>query len=162
MGIIIIKVLKRINSIIKKIIWKILYFTKIKFGKKTIFYPNCKITIDKKGKIIIGNYCFFNHGCSLNSLGIISIGDNCIFGENVKIYDHNHNYKNKELPFKSQGYNIGKVKIGNNCWIGSNVIILANVKIGDNVVVGAGSIITKDIESNSTVVDELHIRKISR
>ena len=37
----------------------------------------------------IGDNVFFNNGTSIAAKEKIEIGDNCIFGENVKIYDHN-------------------------------------------------------------------------
>lgn len=97
---------------------------------------------------------FFNHHCSLTSLKNIYIGDDCIFGENVKIYDHNHNIDKKSIIFRKQGYNIASVIIGNNCWIGSNVTILPGVCIGNNVVIGAGSIITKNISDNTMLIQK--------
>lgn len=162
MGIIFIKIFKRIYSCLKKIIWKILYLNRISFGKKVIFYPNTNVIIEKKGQIKIGDHCFFNNGCSLNALGYIEIGKDSIFGENVKIYDHNHKFELNDIPFKKQGYNVKKVVIGKNCWIGSNTIILAGVTIGDNVVIGAGSTVTKDIKDNQIVVQEVRQKYLER
>ena len=131
MGIYIIKIYKRIKSVFKIIIWKLLYGRKFKCCFFNVFYPETHITIDK-GQLTIGKKCFFNHGCSINCMYKIIIGDDCIFGENVKIYDHNHNYKNNTL-IREQGFSTNEVIIGNNCWIGSNVTILKNVHIGNNV-----------------------------
>lgn len=91
----------------------------------------------------------------------ILIGDDCIFGEGVKIYDHNHSYQIESVPISKQGYKTKKVKLGNNCWIGSNVVILSGVTIGDNVVIGAGSVVYKDISSNS-LVKNTQIQKITQ
>ena len=158
MGIIVIKVIKRINSIIKKAVWKVLYLQQLK-TQNSIFYPGTHITIEKHGKIKIGRNCFFNHGCSLNSLKSITIGNDCIFGENVKMYDHNHNYQSGEL-IRKQGYKCAEIVIGNNCWIGSDVVILPGVTIGDNVVIGAGTIVTKNIKNNSTIVTARNIKEL--
>ena len=70
---------------------------------------------------IIGKNVFFNNYCSVTSMKKIEIGDDCIFGENVKIYDHNHNYKDKEYLIREQGCSADEVVIGNNCWIGSKI-----------------------------------------
>lgn len=74
-----------------------------------------------------------------------------MFGENVKLYDHNHRFTDKQINFKDQGFKVGSIKIGDNCWIGSNVTILCNVSIGDNVVIGANCLIYKSIPSNTVV-----------
>jgi len=109
------------------------------------------------GHLKIGENCFFNNNCSINCLGEIEIGNDNQFGEVVLLYDHNHEYANKELLISEQGYKIGKIKIGNNCWIGSNVVILKDVEIGDNVVIGAGCIIFKSIPSNSLVINQQNL-----
>jgi acetyltransferase-like isoleucine patch superfamily enzyme len=118
---------------------------------------NFNVTIGKKGKLAIGNNCFFNNNCSINCLGKIEIGDNNQFGENVLIYDHNHGYSNKEQLISEQGYSIGTITIGSNCWIGSNVVILKNVVIGDKVIIGAGCVIYKSIASNTRVVNQQNL-----
>ncbi len=154
MGIIIIKLFYRSKSILKLLIYKLLYLSKIKIGKRIVIYPRTHFIIEHNGKIIIGNNCFFNMDCSINSMSKITIGNNCIFGENVKIYDHNHNYKEDKILIKKQGYNYKEINIGNNCWIGSNVIILKGVTIGDNCVIGAGTVINKNIPNNTVVVQK--------
>jgi acetyltransferase-like isoleucine patch superfamily enzyme len=103
------------------------------------------------GSVYIGENNFFNNDCSIHCLDSVIIGNNNQFGEGVKIYDHNHEYKKRDELINKQGYKLGNIKIGNNCWLGSNVIVLRNVEIGDNVVVGAGCIIYKSIPSNTLV-----------
>ena len=102
--------------------------------------------------ISIGCNTFFNQNCSINSMARVQIGEDCLFGENVKIYDHNHQYRNRPDLIKNQGYSAGEVIIGNNCWIGSDVIILKGAKIGNNCVIGAKSLVNKEIPDNSIVI----------
>lgn len=149
-----IKVVNRLIGTVKYIFWKVLFGKNLKIGKHTFFYPGCHLMIEHKGKIIIGNNCFFNRRCSFTALEEIKIGEDCIFGENVKIYDHNHNISRKGGLFREQGYTSKKVEIGNNVWIGTSSIILPGVKIGNNVVVAAGSIVTKSIEDNVTFIQK--------
>jgi len=148
---ILLKIIFKLNSTVIKFILKILYGNKIKMGKSLNFRKRFDVLIDKSGKLIIGDYCFFNNDCSINCLGNIRIGDNCLFGENIKMYDHNHIFNDINKNIKDQGYKIELIKIGKNCWIGSNVTILSNVIIGDNVVIGANCLIYKSIPSNSII-----------
>ena len=99
----------------------------------------------------IGKNVFFNNGCSVAAMDRVEIGNDCLFGENVKIYDHNHRFNMKDIPVKKQGYTSNRIIIGNNNWIGSNVVILKGVKIGENCVVGAGCVVDTDIEDNCIV-----------
>jgi acetyltransferase-like isoleucine patch superfamily enzyme len=134
----------------KMIFYKILYGSRLQVGKAVGFRRKFNIIIDG-GQVTIGNNVFFNFDCTINCLGNVHIGDNCRFGENVKIYDHNHKFKDINKPIPEQGMSIGKVTIGNNCWIGTNTVILKDVSVGDNVVIGAGCVIFKSIPSNHIV-----------
>lgn len=90
----------------------------------------------------IGNDVSFNNYCSVNALGNVSIGNNVIIGEGVRLYDHNHQFKKNCGTFDAQPMSIGSVVIGNNCWIGSNVTLLKGTHISDNCVIGAGCTIS--------------------
>lgn len=118
------------------------------------FRKFCSLFLFKEGILKIGKKVFFNNYCSINCLGRIEIGDNTLFGEGVRVYDHNHtNFFNEKdiLNIERDDFKIGTVKVGHNCWIGSNVTILKDVEIGDNVIIGANSLIYKSIPSNSVV-----------
>lgn len=153
------KICYHINSIIKKIFYKMIYGNRIKFGKGVNFRKNFTIVVEGKGKIEIGSNTFFNNYCSINAKEFVKIGENCLFGENVKIYDHDHNYKVKEKPIRTQGFKCKEVFIGDNCWIGSNSVILRGVQIGEHCVIGAGEIVRNNIESDSLVINST-IKKI--
>ena len=163
-------------------IYKVLYYllklpniTKIKPYSKNIkfgdfcnfsFYPKSKVFLEDN--INLRNYCnilvgndailnissnvFMNNYCSINCLENIEIGENTLFGEGVKIYDHNHQYSSEKI--EHQEFNTAPIKIGKNCWLGSNVIILKGVTIGDNVILGAGCVVHKDIPANSIVINK--------
>lgn len=145
------KIYWRLKAEFKKLCFKIMFGKRFSVGKNTTFRPGFGIYLEKGATIKIGSNCFFNRGCSINALKNIEIGDNTIFGENVKIYDQNHRFKDKDKLIRDQGYSIDEVKIGKNCWICTNAVILKGVTIGDNSVIGAGCIIYKDVPPNSIV-----------
>lgn len=132
-------------------------FTIIEEGSELLLGENVRfrefnsIVIKNNGKLTIGDNCFFNSYTSISCLNNITIGNNSIFGEGIKIYDHNHTFEFKNDKRDYDDYKLKPVKIGNNCWISSNVIILAGVTIGDNVVIGAGCLIYEDIASGKIV-----------
>ena len=170
----------RFSSICKLIIFKLIYTNRFNYtsnisigcrfslfmdnsksffnlGENIQFRNDISIRVLDNAFLKIGKSVFLNNSCSINCLSEISIGDNTQFGESVKIYDHNHQYRNLNLSINQQGYAKGKVIIGNNCWIGSNVVILKDVEIGDNVVIGAGCVIYKSIASNSLVINNQNL-----
>lgn len=163
----------------KFFILKILYFKKIKvkgfpkinkgfsinfkgkskliLGKKLRIRSNSKIRIYNGGIVKIGDNCFFNDNLSINCQKEISIGNNVICGPNICFIDNDHDYKNdlNELISKS-------INIGDNVWIGSNCTILKGVKIGNNCVIGAGTLVNKSIPNNCKVYNkkELIIKEL--
>jgi acetyltransferase-like isoleucine patch superfamily enzyme len=113
---------------------------------------NCFIWIQGSASLSIGEEVFFNNNCSINCLDKIEIGSGTIFGEGVKLYDHNHKYTtNPIISISKDQFNTAPILIGKNCWIGSNVTILKGVTIGDNVIIGANCLIYESIPSNSIV-----------
>lgn len=76
----------------------------------------------------------------------------------MKIYDHNHCYKDTLISIKEQGYTSAPIHIGKHCWIASNVTILKGVTIGDNCVIGAGCVIYKDVPEGSVVVNRQELK----
>lgn len=136
-------------ALFKKFLYKVIYRNKLKIGKHTTWRKSFFIMIDRGGKLLIGNNCFFNNGCSISVNNCVEIGDGSIFGENVKIYDHNHRFADQNKSIKEQGFSNGSVSIGKHCWIGSNVCILKNTRIGDNCVIGAGCVVSGNIDSNT-------------
>ncbi len=139
----------KVTNAIKILSYNILYGKRFAH-KKFSFREEFHILIEKDGLLEIGNGCFFNNGCSITCMNHISIGTNSIFGEGVKIYDHNYHINSNDL-IKNSGHTLGEVLIGNNCWIGSNVVILKGTHIGDDCVIGAGCVIDGNIEDNSIV-----------
>lgn len=112
------------------------------------------IFIQQNASLEIGQNFFMNNFCSINCLESISIGNNTLFGENVKLYDHNHLYET-DPTFKvhPDKFKTAPIKIGSNCWLGSNVTVLKGVTIGDNCIIGAGCVIYKDVSPNTIIMN---------
>lgn len=146
---IVIKTWYHFSTIVKKLFLYLIYGSKLKIGKNTTWRRGFSVMKATDAKIEIGDNCFFNNDCSINSNHLIKIGG-VLFGENVKIYDHNHRF-NEHKPIKAQGFSNGTVTIGERCWIGSNVTILKGSEIGNNCVIGAGCVISGKVPDNSIV-----------
>lgn len=147
---IVIKTWYHFSTIVKKLFLYLIYGSKLKIGKNTTWRRGFSVMKATDAKIEIGDNCFFNNDCSINSNHLIKIGRGVLFGENVKIYDHNHRF-NEHKPIKAQGFSNGTVTIGERCWIGSNVTILKGSEIGNNCVIGAGCVISGKVPDNSIV-----------
>ena len=148
---IVFKILRKISQMIRIQILKLEYRNSLQVGKNFSFRNNFSLRIKEMGKIIIGENVFFNNGASLNAIEEIRIGNNCIFGENVKIYDHNHKYKDDSMLISKQGYSSKTIIIGDNCWIGSGVVFLDGASVASGCVIAANAVITKEFPENSII-----------
>lgn len=100
------------------------------------------LNLSDSGVLEIGSQVFFNDGVHVNVREHVSIGNGCLLGQNVQIYDHDHDLHGADMR---NSFVSAPVVIGDNTWIGSNVTILKGVTIGSNCVVAAGTVVTKDI-----------------
>ncbi len=83
----------------------------------------------------------------------VTIGEDVLIGNNVRIYDSNHGVNPEcDIPYEQQPLVCKPVSIGDNTWIGDNCIILAGASIGKRSVIGAGSIVTGNISDYSIAV----------
>lgn len=110
------------------------------------------IAIKNNGKLSIGKNTYITRA-TIACLEEVSIGENCILGEGLKIFDHNHQYTKEPFSVSKTEFYTSPIKIGNNVWSGANCIILKGVTIGDNVILGAGCVIHKDVPSNSIIIN---------
>ena len=84
-------------------------------------------------------------GMSNVLIGPITVGNDCIFAQNVVCSGLNHNYEDVSKPIRDQGVNMKPIEIGDCCWIGANSTITQGVTIGKHCVIGAGSVVTKNV-----------------
>lgn len=105
------------------------------------------------GELNIGSHCFFNINSSITCAEKIVIGNNCKFGNNLVVIDHDHNYRaNGIYSGDNPEFISSPVIIGDDVWIGANVIILRGTEIGDNCVIAAGSVVKGIIPPNTLFV----------
>ena len=119
-------------------------------GKRTTAFNRVTLSANG-GNLILGNNVFFNRNCIVVALQQIIIGDNCIFGPGVTIYDHDHKFNSNGVIHGE--YNTTSVVIDNNCWIGANATILRGTHIGEGCVIGAGTVVKGDISPHSLVTN---------
>jgi acetyltransferase-like isoleucine patch superfamily enzyme len=122
------------------------------FGNNVDIRNNFNLVLEKEAHLTIHNNVFMNNNCSINCLDKIEIGENTLFGENVRLYDHNHKFDSSQIYHKE--FTTSPIFIGENCWLGTNVTVLKGVTIGDNVIIGAGCVIHKDVPANSIIVNK--------
>lgn len=92
----------------------------------------------------LGERVFMNIGATVVANHKIVIGDDCLFGDLVAIFDSNHHALEPSSPTR-----VAPVHIGRNVWVGRAAMILPGVTIGDHAVIAAGSVVTEDVPART-------------
>lgn len=140
---------------------KILGDGKVKLLYNPCFERNVDINVDN-GQLTIGSRVYMNLRCMISCKESIEIGNNCLFGPDVKIYDNDHVY-DLSNGVKADEHRTNRIIIGKNCWIGSNCVILRGTVIGDNSIIAAGTIVKGVFPEGSLVKSDLKytVRRIN-
>lgn len=111
--------------------------------------------IEARAYLIIGEGTKIGPYCTISAANRIEIGRNVLFGINVLVLDHMHQYKDITKPILHQGIiSGGEVIIEDNVWIAANAVIYSSRKqltIGRNSVVAANSVVRDSIAPFSIV-----------
>ena len=99
-------------------------------------------------RLRVGVNVFINHGCTLNDIGGIEIGDDTMLGPNVSLLTSGHPTPVAE---RRAGITVAPIHLGANVWMGAGATVLGGVTIGDGAVVAAGAVVTRDVAAATLV-----------
>jgi acetyltransferase-like isoleucine patch superfamily enzyme len=109
-------------------------------------------------KLRVGANVFINHGCTLNDMGGIEIGEDTMLGPNVILLTTGHPTPVAE---RRAGITVAPIQIGASVWIGAGATILGGVSVGEGAVVAAGAVVSRDV-APATLVAGVPARAIRR
>jgi acetyltransferase-like isoleucine patch superfamily enzyme len=90
----------------------------------------------------IGSRVFVNHGCTINDLGGIDIGDQVMIGPNVQLITSGHATAPAE---RRSMITVAPIVIERGVWVGAGATVLAGVTVGEDAVIAAGAVVTRDV-----------------
>ncbi|MCH7449992.1 acyltransferase [Escherichia coli] len=111
------------------------------------------IKVGKSCSLIIGNdfSCTGGMKLHLSEQKDIVIGNGCMFGVDISIY--NHDYHPIFCQHTGNRINHSKnVIIRDNVWLANKVTVLKGVTIDSGAIIGIGSVVSSDIEGSSIAV----------
>jgi acetyltransferase-like isoleucine patch superfamily enzyme len=119
---------------------------RLEIGEHTLLEPHVWLTAPDDARIRIGAGTFLNIAVMVASVGLVEIGDHCMFANGCFITDGSHRFDDPERPVPWQGFDSkGPTRVADNVWCGVNVVITSGVTIGERCVIGANSVVTSDI-----------------
>lgn len=125
----------------------------VQLGKHVRAHRRSKLLAFGDGVLEIGSNTALGNGVSINCMDKISIGTGVQIGPDVKIYDHDHDFR---VPggIGAEKFKTAPVEIGANSWIGCNAVILMGTTLGENCVVGAGCVLKGQYPANSVIIQK--------
>jgi acetyltransferase-like isoleucine patch superfamily enzyme len=109
-------------------------------------------TENSKPLIIIGENTNIGRNVVISAAKKISIGENCLISYGISLLDHNHEFKNINVPPLFQGIDKPEeILIGKDCLIGAHTFILKGVVLGEHCVVGANSVVCSSFPPYSVI-----------
>lgn len=106
----------------------------------------------EKGKpvIEIGDGCSLAGNVTITAISSVCIEGDVLFGRNVHVSDHAHEFRSLDKPVLEQGVTTAKpVRICRGVWLGQGVVVCPGVTIGRNSVIGANSVVKSDVPASA-------------
>jgi acetyltransferase-like isoleucine patch superfamily enzyme len=118
----------------------------IKCGRLTLRCKTIPIELGagKNGSLELGERVFINTGATVVATHSIVVGDDCLIGDLVAIFDTDFHAMEPSRPPR-----VAPVRLGDNVWVGRSAMILPGVTIGDHAIIAAGSIVTGDVPART-------------
>lgn len=79
----------------------------------------------------------------------ITIGEDCMMGRNVVIYDSA--YHPTGTSIKNMSISQAPIRIGNHVWLGANSVIMQGTEIGDGSIIGTNAYVSGKIEPGTFI-----------
>src|ERR1700760_3514825 len=71
---------------------------RLRIGANTLLEPGVWITAPAPARVVIGSGTFLNMGVMIASMGLVQIGDHCMFANGCFITDAAHRFDNPDRP----------------------------------------------------------------
>ena len=116
---------------------------------KIVIGANCTIGESSKilagsGIVSIGNNTLFGSKLTILGGGNVTIGNNVLISHNVVISSSSHDFTNIKVLATDTPSTFGEISISDNVFIGANSTILMGCIINEGAIVGAGSVVTQN------------------
>ena len=118
----------------------------VRIGNRNTWVVGIKVYDDPV--LAVGDNTTFGYMNMISVAQRVTIGRNCLFAGEVKIFDNNSHpldpVKRREHAVLDRQA-IAPVVIEDDVWVGTNCLIMKGVTIGKGAVIAAGAVVTKDV-----------------
>ena len=128
-------------------------------GSGAYLSPGCVIRVDDGATLVLEDGVYMNEGCRVTVVESARIGAYTLFGPNVQVYDHDHEFDRGGV--RSELLH-APVSIGRHCWLCANVVVTRGCAIAERSLVSANSVVTLDLLEEGALYAGAPARLIKR
>lgn len=112
-------------------------------GEGVEFRHGFRCEIHGDGRVEIGAGTVFTSNCLIQCSSLVSIGEQCAFGQSTLVVDGYHRYRDPSRHWLEQGYDFRPIHIGPGAGISDKCTIQADV--GERAMVASGSVVKRPV-----------------
>lgn len=128
-------------------------------GSGVYLSPGCVVQVGDGASLELGDGVYMNEGCRVTVVESARIGADTLFGPNVQIYDHDHEFDQGGVRSELRR---APVSIGRCCWLCANTVVTRGCSIADCSLVSANSVVTRDLVETDALYAGAPARLIKR
>lgn len=111
-------------------------------GSGVYLSPGCVVQVNDGARLMLEDGVYMNENCRVTVVESTRIGSDTIFGPNVQVYDHDHQFD--RWGVRSELLH-APVSIGQHCWLCANAVVTRGCAIADRSLISANSVVTHDL-----------------
>ena len=131
----------------------------LSIGAGVYLSPECFVQVNKGATLVLEDGVYMNDGCRVTVVESARIGADTLFGPNVQIYDHDHEFDRRGVSSKLLH---APVSIGHHCWLCANTVVTRGCTIACCSLVSANSVVTRDLTEAGALYAGVPARLIKR
>lgn len=132
---------------------------KVAPGKPLYLGKGARVALGEGASLVIEDGVYMNEGCRVTVVESARIGTNTLFGPNVQVYDHDHEFDKDGVRSELRH---APVSIGRRCWLCANAVVTRGCSIADRSLVSANSVVTRDLAEAGALYAGAPARLIKR
>lgn len=121
---------------------------KIGSGKPMYLGKGARVILGEGATLVLEGGVYMNEGCRVSVVQSALIGANTLFGPNVQIYDHDHEFDCRGVSSK---LTYAPVSIDQHCCLCANAVVKRGSSIACRSLVSDNSVVTYDLTESGAL-----------
>lgn len=128
-------------------------------GSGVYLSSGCVVRVGDGANLVIEDGVYMNDCCRVTVVDSMHIGSGTLFGPNVQVYDHDHQFDHEGVHSELRS---APVFIGKRCWLCANAVVTRGCSVAARSLISANSVVTRDLLDEGSLYAGAPARLIKR